>query len=340
MKSAIFYGKDDLRLVDKKIDELKNDYVMINVKFCGVCGTDVHIYNGAKGSADITKPTVLGHEYSGVITKIGTDVKKIKIGDRVCIDPNCYCGSCTPCRNGLVHYCENMDIFGITEDGGFQEYCVVNEKAVYKLGENTSYEEGAMVEPLGCCLHGIDMCDIKHSDCVAIIGCGMIGLIMLQLVKLAGASKIIMIEPIDSKCKIAFEMGADMCIDPINQDVKRELIANNIKVSKVIECVGKINTIEMAIDICDNKGLVMMFGLTSPDDEIKVKPFEIFKKELTIKSSFINPYTQQRALDLIDSKKIDVTSMIYDVIPLDELEGILKDPIKRSFGKYLVDPSK
>ncbi len=338
MKSAVFYGKNDLRLEEKEVDELKSNEVLINVKYCGVCGTDIHIYHGSEGSAEVNGPTVLGHEYSGVITQVGSDVSNFKVGDRVCIDPNCYCGGCNSCRKGLTHYCENMVIYGITVDGGFKEYCCVNEKAVYKLGDNTSFEEGAMVEPLGCCVHGIDMCNIKHGDNVAVIGAGMIGLIMLQLALNAGAAKVVMIEPVEAKCKIATKIGACLCIDPINTNVKEELEKNNIKVNKVIECVGKTQTIELAIDICDNKGLVMMFGLTSPDATINVKPFEIFKKELILTSSFINPYTQQRALDLIDSKVIDVSSMVYDIISLKELESILKDG--RPLGKYLVNPSK
>ncbi len=340
MKSAIYYKKQDLRLEELKNDVLKDGEVMIHVKASGICGTDVHIYHGAKGSADVTKPTVLGHEYSGIITEVGPNVQNFKVGDRVCIDPNQYCGSCTPCRNGLTHYCENMVIYGITVDGGFKEYCAVNEKAVYKLGDNTSYEEGAMVEPVACCVHGIDMCNIKHGDKVAIIGGGMIGLIMLQLAKLAGASTLVMIEPVESKRQIAKQMGADLCIDPINENIKEVLEKNNIKLNTVIECVGKTNTIETAIDICGNKGLVMMFGLTGPDDEIKVKPFEIFKKELILTSSFINPLTHQRALDLIDSKKLDVSSMIHDIIALSELEEVLNSPEKRSLGKFLVNPSK
>ncbi len=339
MKSAIFYGKNDLRLEEKEKDLLKSNEVMINVKFCGVCGTDIHIYHGASGSAEVSGPTVLGHEYSGVITEVGSDVVNFKVGDRVCVDPNCYCGACEPCRKGLTHYCENMVIYGITVDGGFKEYCAVNEKAVYKLGDKTTFEQGAMVEPLGCCLHGIDMCDINTGSTVAIIGGGMIGLIMIQLAKLKGASKIVLIEPVEEKRLIGKQLGADLCISPNN--IKNDLIKANFNdITTVIECVGKTQTIETAIDICGNKGLVMMFGLTAPDAVINVKPFDIFKKELTLRSSFINPLTQQRALDLIDSGKINVSEMISDIIPLSSLEKVLNDESLRSKGKVLVAPSK
>ncbi len=339
MKSSIYYSKHNLKIEEIEIPTPKENEVIINVKACGICGTDVHSYEGDPGSADVTKPTVLGHEFSGIITKIGKNVKVLKVGDRVTVDPNWYCGNCKPCRDGIVHYCENMLSYGVTLDGGFQEYCAVNEQVVYKLGENTSYEEGAMVEPLGCCLHGIDMCDIKSGDKVVVIGGGMIGLLMMQLAKLGGASKVALLEPVEEKRNVAKKMGADVCIDPLTTDVKEELLRNGFdRVSVVIECVGRTSTIKQAIDIAGYKSIVMMFGLTKPEETIDIKPFELFKKEIVLKASFINPCTHQRALDLIDSKRVDVSSMIYEVANLESLEEILKDPKLRSNGKYLINP--
>lgn len=150
MKSAVFYGKHDLRVEEHEMPEVGPKDVLIQVKACGVCGTDVHIYEGDKGAAEVTPPTILGHEFSGVIAEVGSEVTNYKAGDRVCIDPNCYCGACEPCRNGVAHYCEHMIGCGTTVNGGFAEYCAVNERQVYKLGDNTSFEQGAMTEP--CCL--------------------------------------------------------------------------------------------------------------------------------------------------------------------------------------------
>lgn len=341
MKSLVFYSKHNMKLEEREIPIPTANEVVIQVKACGVCGTDVHIYDGQPGSADVTKPTVLGHEFSGQITAVGSGVKNLKVGDRVTVDPNWYCGNCTPCRDGVVHYCKDMYSYGVTLDGGFQEYCAVNEKVVYKLGENTNYLQGAMVEPLGCCLHGIDMCEIKAGDKVVIIGGGMIGLLMLQLAKLEGASKVALLEPIESKREVGLKLGASIAIDPINQDVKAELEkAGFDNVNAVIECVGRTQTIHQAIDIVGYKGIVMMFGLTAPDATIDVKPFEVFKKEIVIKSSFINPCTHQRAMDLIDSNRIDVDSMIFEVGGLGDLEDVLVKPELRANGKYLIDPSK
>lgn len=339
MKSAVFYGKHDLRVEESVMPEVHDNDVLIEVKACGVCGTDVHIYEGDKGAATVTPPTILGHEFSGIIHAVGKNVVNYKVGDRVCIDPNCYCGECDPCRNGIVHYCQHMIGYGTTVNGGFAQYCAVNQRQVYKLGENTTFEQGAMAEPVACCLHGIDMCEIQPGHQVVVIGGGMIGLLMMQLAKLAGAAKIAMVEPVAQKRDIAKKLGVDLCINPFEEDVKETLLTNGFDwIQTVIECAGLPSTIEQAISIADHKAVVMMFGLTKPDEEISVKPFEIFQKELVLKSSFINPCTQKRALDLIDSHRLDVSSMVYKVCDLTELENVLKDPKLRTKGKFIINP--
>ena len=341
MKSAVFYGKHDLRIEEHEMPAVGAKDILIQVKACGVCGTDVHIYEGDKGAAEVTPPTILGHEFAGVIAQVGSEVSGYKAGDRVCIDPNCYCGACEPCRNGVVHYCEHMIGYGTTVNGGFAQYCAVNERQVYKLGENTSFEQGAMAEPVACCLHGLDLCEIRPGHQVVVIGGGMIGLLMLQLAKLAGAAKVALLEPVEGKREVAKKLGADVCIDPIHEDVKAVLAQEKMTwINTVIECVGRPSTIEQAIDIAGNKAVVMMFGLTKPDETIAVKPFQIFQKELELKASYINPCTQKRALDLIDSGRLDVSSMIYEVCGLEQLEEILSNPQLRANGKYIISPEK
>ena len=341
MRSAVFYGKHQIKVQESPMPAVGPRDVLIQVKACGICGTDVHIFEGDQGAAEVTPPTILGHEFSGVVTGIGGSVTNCAVGDRVCIDPNCTCGACTPCRSGVAHYCEHMIGYGTTVNGGFAEYCAVNERQVYKLGANTTFAMGAMTEPTACCLHGIDLCGIRPGHQVVVIGGGMIGLLMLQLAKLAGAAKIALLEPVESKREVAKTLGADVCIDPLHEDVKAALHAAGLTwVNTVIECVGRTSTIEQAIDIAGPKAVVMMFGLTKPDDTIAVKPFEIFKKELELKSSYINPYTQKRALDLIDSGRLDVQSMVCDTCGLDKLAGILSDPALRAKGKYIILPEK
>ncbi len=341
MKSVVFYGTHDLQVEDRPLPEVKATDVLIQVKACGVCGTDVHIYEGDKGAADVTPPTILGHEFSGVIVKTGAQATGYQVGDRVCIDPNRYCGQCEPCRSGAVHYCEQMTGYGTTVDGGFAEYCAVDARQVYRLGEHTSFEQGAMAEPTACCLHGIDLCRIRPGHQVVVIGGGMIGLLMVQLARLAGAAKIALLEPVESKRAVGKKLGADLCIDPVHEDAKALLKdAGMTWINTVIECVGRPSTIEQAIELAGNKAVVMMFGLTGPEETIAVKPFQIFEKELELKASYINPLTQKRALDLIDSGRLDVSSMVYDVCGLEQLEGILSRPELRANGKYLISPEK
>ncbi len=341
MKSAVFYGRHELRVEDSPVPEPGEREVLIEVKACGVCGTDVHIYEGDQGAADVTPPAILGHEFAGIVKKTGGQVTRFKVGDRVCVDPNQYCGSCYFCRNGIAHYCTDMIGYGTTKNGGFAEYCCVNERQVYMLGRNTSFEQGAMAEPAACCLHGIEMCDIRPGYNVAVIGGGMIGLLMLQLSKLAGAARTALLEPVEGKRRMGEKLGADITIDSLQENVKERLAQEGMhQIHTVIECVGKPSTIEQAIEIAGNKATVMMFGLTKPEETVSIKPFQIFRKELSLKASYINPYTQQRALELIDSGRLDVSSMVCEVCGLEKLDQILKDPKLRAKGKYIISPEK
>lgn len=335
MKAAVFYGKNDLRVEERAIPEIGNDEVLIRIHACGICGTDVHIFCGDEGAAPTPVGTVLGHEFAGEVFKIGANVKSVAVGDKVCVDPNKLCGGCEFCRRGIGHFCTDITGIGTTVDGGFAEYCAVPASQVYKVADSLSFEQAAMTEPVSCCLHGIELCNIKCGDTVAVIGCGMIGLIMLQLAKLSGAAHIIAIEPIEEKRNRA--LGANIAIDPKTENAAEVLKRKGFQqVDVVIECVGRAETIEQAISIAGKYSTVMMFGLTKPDAEIRVKPFEIFKKEITLKSSYINPYTFPAAIKLIESGKLDVSSMIYKTEPLEELPGILSDGKKRSAGKYII----
>lgn len=339
MRAGVFFGKNHLQIKEMSKPTVKKGDVLVRVMACGICGTDVHIFCGDGGCFPTPPGTVLGHEFSGIVEAVGDDVRDIKIGDRVCVDPNQLCGECYYCKSGIGHFCERMTGIGTGVNGGFAEFCAVPQSQVYKIGDNTTYEMGAMAEPVACCVHGIDMCNISCGDTVAVIGGGMIGMIMLQLAKLSGASRLIMIEPVPEKREIAKKLGADLCIDPVKENVETALAEHNIeRISCVIECVGKTVTMEQAIDIAGKKSVVMMFGLTAPEDIISVKPFELFKKEIVLKASFINPYTQKRALELIDSGKIDVSSIIYKCESLEKLPQILLDAKLRAKGKFIINP--
>ncbi len=339
MKAAVFYGKHDIRIEELPVPAPKEDEVLIKVEACGICGTDVHIYNGDEGAAQTPPGTVLGHEFAGEVVAVGEKVTDIQTGDRVCVDPNKLCNECYYCKSGIGHFCEHITGIGTTVNGGFAEYCCVPRSQVYPIRSQTEYTKAAMAEPVACCLHGIDLCDISCGDTVLVIGGGMIGLIMLQLAKLRGAAKVILLELIPEKRRLAEALGADLCIDPTAEDVEQALLGYGIhRIAVVIECVGRTETVAQAISLAGRKSTVMLFGLTRPEDTVAVRPFELFKKEITIKASYINPYTQQRAIALIDSGRIDVSSMVYQMASMEKLPGILADAQLRSRGKFIILP--
>jgi len=339
LKAAVYHGKFDLRVEEVEKPLLKPDEVLIKVEACGVCGTDLHIYEGAEGAAACIPPTVLGHEFSGVVSEVGSSVKSLKPGDRVCVDPNDTCGMCYYCRIGKVHFCENMVGYGTTVNGAFAEYCAIREKQAYKIDDKLSFEEAAMAEPIACCLHGMDLTGVKTGDTVMIIGGGTIGLIMLQLAKLSGASTLIIVEPVGTKRDMAVKLGADITIDPLNQCIEEVLAAYSIKsIDATIECVGLKETMQNAIKYVSKGGTAMLFGLTNPACEIPLMPFDLFRREITIKASFINPCTQKRAVSILESGRIDVKSLITDQVKLDDINKVFEDNSYRKRGKGIVRP--
>ncbi len=339
MKAAVLYGKRDIRVQDFELRKLNKGEVLLEVHACGVCGTDIHIYEGAEGSVTVSPPVILGHEFSGEVCELADEVVDIRIGDRVCVDPNIVCGQCYFCRQGKVHLCERLTAIGVTVHGGFAEYCIAPEDHVYKLPHNVSHEEGAMSEPIACCLHGIDLSEIKPGDVVLIIGGGTIGLIMLQLAKIAGAAKLIISELVEEKRNLALALGADVAIDPFRENFGKTIKEHSYGgVDVAIECIGLKETMEQAIQAACKGGTVMMFGLTPPDCEIPIKPFDVFRRELTLKSSFINPFTQIRAIDLLGSGAVSVKELISEIVPLDNIiDGFEKKNFRKA-GKVIVKP--
>ncbi len=336
MRALVYNGPKDIRVEEVALPQIGETDVLIKVKYCGVCGTDYHIYSGDGGAFAVTPPLIMGHEFSGIIEKIGSKVKRVKVGDLVTIDPNHMCGECYYCKNKMEQFCENVIGYGTTKDGGFAQYCVVCEKQVFQYKEGMDALTASMTEPVSCCLHGIDLCNIKVGDEVLVIGGGPIGLIMLQLARIAGASKIILSEPIAGKRELGIRMGADLAIDPQKEDVQAILKANCKNIDVVIECVGNVNTIENAIQWAGKGATVMMFGLTGPETAINVKPDVVFKKELKITSSFINPYTFERSIAILESGKLNVTDLISDIVELEDCIKVFEDVNYRRKGKTVI----
>ena len=339
MKAAVYHGPGDLRVEEVPVRKLKDNEVKIQVKYCGICGTDIHIFHGDGGCCDVTPPLVPGHEFSGVVAEVGAGVKPVKVGERVTGDPNDMCGECYFCKNGMQHFCKNNIGIGTTVDGGFAEYVIMREKQVYKVSDDLSFIEAAMTEPISCCLHGIDLCNIKAGDTVLVIGGGPIGMIMMQLAKNAGASKVIMSEPVEEKREQALKLGATKTIDPLHEDVEAVLAEYCENVNVVIECVGNVHTQADAVRFAGKGATIMYFGLAAPEESFPIRPDDIFKKELHITSSYINPYSFERAIQILESGTVELESLITNVVPLDDIADVFTKPEYRRTGKVMIQIS-
>lgn len=339
MKAAVYHGPGDLRVEEVPVRKLKDNEVKIQVKYCGICGTDIHIFHGDGGCCDVMPPLVPGHEFSGVVAEVGAGVKTVKVGDRVTGDPNDMCGECYFCKNGMQHFCKNNIGIGTTVDGGFAEYVIMREKQVYKVSDELSFIEAAMAEPISCCLHGIDLCNIKAGDTVLVIGGGPIGMIMMQLAKNAGASKVIMSEPVEEKREQALKLGATKTIDPLHEDVEAVLAEYCENVNVVIECVGNVHTQADAVRFAGKGATIMYFGLAAPEESFPIRPDDIFKKELHITSSYINPYSFERAIQILESGTVELESLITNVVPLDDIADVFTKPEYRRTGKVMIQIS-
>jgi 2-desacetyl-2-hydroxyethyl bacteriochlorophyllide A dehydrogenase len=326
MQGVHFIEKGKFKLSEIELPDLEEGELLIKNMVCGVCGTDVHIFHGEPGSADVVAPVVLGHEYSGIVEKVGRGVLGFTPGDKVTVDPNIYCGVCRYCRNGKKQMCENMQAIGVTRDGGFAEYSIVPASQAYLLGKDIDFETGAMAEPLACCIHGIDLADIRVGNSVLVIGGGAIGLIMVQLARLADASLVILSEPVELRRKVAMSLGADITIDPLAGNPVEQLHAlpGLTGADVVIECAGVPAATAQAINCAAKGATVLLFSVPKPDTVFGLSLFDVFKKELAIKGSFVNPDTHDRAVRLINAKKIDMSQIITHRFKLDELEKAIE----------------
>ncbi len=340
MRSAVFLGQRNLKVLEREIPKPGPKEVLIKVMACGVCGSDVHIYEGDQGSTSTVPPQIQGHEFSGIVVETGSEVSSCKVGDRVCVDPADNCNECYYCANGMMGHCEHMGAIGTNINGGFSQYCKVPGRLIHHLADHVSFIEGAMAEPLACCINGADRSDIKVSDNVLIYGGGAIGLLLMQLAKLKGAAKVVLVEPVEAKRKMAEKLGATFTIDPTKEKVADVLAAKGLcHIQVVIETCGLKSTSEEAVDIVDKRGTILLFAVTKVDSKIDLMTYKLFQKELTIKGSYCSPYDMGRAVELINSHKIDVTTMLAGTRTLEELEEVLQEPKVRAQGKWVILPN-
>lgn len=340
MKANYFLGNQKFEVREIPVPEIGPRDVLVRVAACGICGTDVHIYHGDKGSAPVNPPVVLGHELAGVVEAVGAEVTTLQAGDHVSVDPNIYCGKCHYCQIGKKQLCENLYAIGVNRDGGFQEYCAVPEEQCYLLRKELPLKYGAMVEPLACCIHGIDRAHIRPGDTVCVIGGGAIGLLMVQLAKYAGASQVVLSEPVEMRRQVGLSLGADAVIDPIHEDISARL-TEILKVpgaDVVIECVGTPIATAQAFQAAKRGTTVLLFSVPKPDTTHPLSLEDVYQKELTVLGSMINPDTHGRAAAMINSGVIRLDAIITHSYPVEQLEEAILMQQSNESLKVVLEP--
>lgn len=325
MRGTYFLGNQTFETRELPERKLGEEEVLIRVAACGVCGTDVHIYHGDKGSAEICPPVILGHELAGVVMEVGSGVNRVAVGDHVAVDPNIYCGECHYCRNGKKQLCTNLFAIGVNRDGGFADCCYVPQAQCYKMNKDVPLAYGAMAEPLACCIHGIDRAGIRVGDTVCVIGGGAIGLLMVQLAKLSGASRVILSEPVALRREIGLTVGADFVIDPTHEPFREQLteLLGEEGVDVVIECVGNSIATAQAFEAAKRGTSILLFSVPRAGTTHALSLEDVYQKELTVVGSMINPDTHQRAVDLINSGCIQLKPLITHRFPVEQVKDAI-----------------
>ena len=316
MKAAVFEGEGILNIKEVVVPEIKkSDDIILKVEMCSICGTDVHIMSVPPGYA--AKPgTILGHELCGEIVAVGEGVTTLNVGDRIVTNPNDYCGVCKYCKLNLPNFCENIIPMGIEADGGFAEYVKVTEKVAYKIKDDLPPAHAAFAEPLACLINGTSKIPVSPGDSVLVCGAGAIGILFAQIVKIAGAFPVIVSEPIKARRDIALKCGADIVVDPVNEDVNKVVMeATGVGVDYALDVVGsQLNT---CIYAARKGGTVLLFGLNSNALE-NVKPFDITTREITVMGTWLANASFPAAVRLLESGRLNLDPLITHTMPLED----------------------
>ncbi|XP_064487180.1 sorbitol dehydrogenase-like [Ornithodoros turicata] len=320
--SAVLYQKNDLRLEQRVIPEPKDDEVQIRVHSVGICGSDVHYWvNGAIGDFIVRKPMVLGHETSGTVSKVGKNVKHLKPGDRVAIEPGVPCRTCEFCKTGRYNLCRDIFFCATPPDHGtLTRYYTHAADFCFKLPDNVSYEEGALLEPLSVAVHACRRANIRIGNTVLICGAGPIGLVNLVTAKAMGASQVIITDIVDHKLLTAQGLGADAVINVSEKSIdviKRELVGVLGNLPDVtIECTGAEPSIRLGMLGTKSGGTLVLVGLGAP--EIKVPLVDAAVREIDIRGIFRYANCYPTALAMISSGKVDVKPLVTHCFRLEE----------------------
>ena len=321
MKAMLLREYKKLELVEFPKPEIGPNDLLVQVKACGICGSDIHGYDGSTGRR--VPPLVMGHEAAGIVAQIGANVAGFQVGDRVTFDSTVSCGVCASCRKGRINLCENRQVLGVScnefrRNGAFAEFVTVPQNIAYHLPDEFPFEHAALIEAVSIAVHAANRTPVQLGDTAVVIGSGMIGLLVIQAIRLAGCARVIAVDLEDSKLAIAKSLGADHCLNPKKDDVAVEVgkWTNGRGADVAIEVVGATSPIQTAIQVVRRGGSVTLVGNLSPKVEVPLQA--IVTKELTIHGSCASNGEYPECIELMRRGAIKVQPLITAISPLEE----------------------
>lgn len=321
MKALVLEEYNHFVYVEMPKPQIGAKDVLIQVKACGICGSDVHGMDGSSGRR--IPPVIMGHEASGVIVETGDGVSDWRVGERVTFDSTVYCGECFYCRRGEINLCDNRRVLGVSCDeyrqhGAFAEYIAVPQHILYRLPTGMSFEQAAMVEAVSIALHAVGQVPITLNDTAVVVGTGMIGLLVVQALRAAGCGQILAVDLDQDRLDLACKLGADAGLNSQTLDAQGEvrMRTGGRGAEIAMEVVGISPTLNLAIQCLKKGGALGLVGNLAPNTEFPLQ--YVVTRELTLYGSCSSRGEYPACLDLIARGTIDVDALISAVAPLSE----------------------
>jgi L-iditol 2-dehydrogenase len=325
MKVARLYGPHDLRLVEEPIPEPQPGEVLLRVRSVTVCHSDIHYYrDGHIGDTVSEVPLVLGHEFAGEVVQVTSGVEGVALGDLVAVEPAISCGHCRYCREGNPNLCMHLRFAGTPPlDGGLSEYVTYKPEFLFPLPQGFTADEGALLEPLGVAIHGWDLGGLRVGESVAIVGCGPIGLLLVQLARIGGASQILAVDPLAYRRDLAAELGALPLDSAANLARRAAEYTDGHGVDVAIEVAGAISAQEEAAHMVKRGGTLVLIGIP-PEDQIVLTHHLVRRKGLTIKVARRMKLTYPRAIALVQRRLVNVLPLVTHRFPLEQADDAFR----------------
>jgi 2-desacetyl-2-hydroxyethyl bacteriochlorophyllide A dehydrogenase len=321
MRAFVITGPNTGEVRELPMPEPGSGEALVEVAFVGICGTDYHIFQGDFGSR---YPLVNGHEFSGVLARLGPDAGRWREGDRVTVDPTLYCGQCYHCLRRQANHCDFWGAIGDTRDGALAEYVTVPLRNVYGVEDHETLEEAAFTEPLACVVWGIERLRVRPSDRILIFGSGPIGALLAQMLALSSTADVVVVDVADEKLRVVRELGARATF-VAGDDLPAQLEerTQGRKFDVVVDCTGVPSVVEGMFAYAGPNARIMFFGVASPKAEIRISPFDVYRQDWEILGSMAINFTFQQARDLLAAGRIAVKPLISRIAGLDDVAGVL-----------------